>query len=62
MRIAAKLALTLFFAASLLGLGAGAASAGTSVYQQCVQEQQSVGLLNLNLNLLNQCIAQHNDW
>lgn len=61
MRIAAKLALTLFFAASLLGLGAGAASAGTSAYQQCVQEQQSVGLLNLNLNLLNQCLAQYDD-
>ncbi|MEU3018571.1 MULTISPECIES: hypothetical protein [unclassified Nocardiopsis] len=60
MRIAAKLALTAFFSASLLGLGAGAASAeSSSVYHQCVQEQQQLGLLNLDLNLLNQCIAQN---
>ena len=61
MRIAAKLTLTLLFTASLLGFGAGAAAAGTDAWQYCANQQQSVGVINLNLNLLNSCIAQFNN-
>ncbi|AFR10171.1 MULTISPECIES: hypothetical protein [Nocardiopsis] len=63
MRIVAKLALTAFFAAGLLGMGAGAASAGghnSEVYQACIDEQNALGLINLDLNLLSQCIANYN--
>ncbi|MEE2041614.1 hypothetical protein Q8791_30775 [Nocardiopsis sp. CT-R113] len=71
MRSAVKITMTALFTAGLLGLGAGAASAsgggedhGDHVsyvsYEACTKQQNSFGLLNLNLDLLNQCIANYN--
>lgn len=64
MRKAAKFAITGLFAAGLVGAGVGTASASaqdvewdTDVVQSCVQEQQTLGLINLDLDLLNQCIS-----
>lgn len=69
MRTAAKITMTTLFTAGLLGMGAGMASAGGKVdvdqaYEACTQEQGFVGLINLDLldlNLLNQCIAEYED-
>ncbi|CAL9615959.1 hypothetical protein SUDANB121_05755 [Nocardiopsis dassonvillei] len=68
MRNAVKFAVTGLFAAGLLGAGAGvataapttAASGGSNAYQACIDEQNALGLINLDLNLLSQCIANHN--
>ncbi|MDE3722980.1 hypothetical protein PWG71_16445 [Nocardiopsis sp. N85] len=67
MRTAVKLAITGLFAAGLLGAGAGAANAaptpllgGSDAYQACVNQQNTLGLINLDLDLLTQCIANHN--
>ncbi|RKS07771.1 hypothetical protein DFP74_3455 [Nocardiopsis sp. Huas11] len=65
MRTAAKLTMTVLFTAGLLGLGMAPASAAGDAYETCVKEQTASGLLALNLDLLdldllNQCIAQHN--
>jgi len=30
-------------------------------YEACTKQQNSFGLLNLNLDLLNQCIANYNN-
>ncbi|WP_017614463.1 hypothetical protein [Nocardiopsis salina] len=65
MRKAAKFAITGLFAAGLVGAGIGTASAhekewDTDVVQACVQEQQTLGLINLDLDLLNQCISNAN--
>ncbi|QUX30921.1 hypothetical protein KGD83_10750 [Nocardiopsis akebiae] len=62
MRTTAKMMMTALFTAGLLGMGLGTASAGetdTDVYQACVKEQGVLGLINLNLELLNQCISNH---
>ncbi|PDP87758.1 hypothetical protein CQJ94_10360 [Glycomyces fuscus] len=62
MRTTAKMMMTALFTAGLLGMGFGTASAGedhTDVYQACVDEQQGLGLLVLDLNLLSQCISNH---
>jgi hypothetical protein len=62
MRTTAKMMMTALFTAGLLGMGFGTASAGendTDVYQACVQEQGFLGLINLDLDLLNQCISNH---
>ncbi|MFD6096234.1 hypothetical protein ACFVWN_19275 [Nocardiopsis flavescens] len=70
MRTAVKFAITGLFAAGLIGAGAGvagaapaapAAPAGGSSYQACIDEQNALGLINLDLNLLSQCIANYND-
>ena len=67
MRSAVKITMTALFTAGLLGLGAGAASAGGGdhvsyvSYEACTKQQNSFGLLNLNLDLLNQCIANFNN-
>lgn len=65
MRTMTKCAVAALFTAGLLGAGVGAASAGThsesESYQACVDEQNALGLLNLDLNLLSQCIANYND-
>ncbi|GHD28619.1 hypothetical protein GCM10007147_28720 [Nocardiopsis kunsanensis] len=60
----AKIAITGLFAAGLVGAGVGTAAAGsggdewdTDVVHSCVQEQQALGLINLDLDLLNQCIS-----
>lgn len=70
MRSMTKCAVAALFTAGLLGAGAGAASAGghghdtdidnTESYQACIDEQNALGLLNLDLNLLSQCIANYN--
>lgn len=67
MRSAVKITMTALFTAGLLGMGAGAAAAGDHhghggfvAYESCTKEQNSFGLLNLNLDLLNQCISNHN--
>lgn len=64
MRKVAKFAITGLFAAGLVGAGAGTAAAGsggdewdTDVVNSCVQEQEALGLINLDLDLLNQCIS-----
>ncbi|GAB3477777.1 hypothetical protein [Nocardiopsis coralliicola] len=69
MRIAAKIAATTAVGAALMGFGASAASAddhfhhggvgNDDVVQQCVDQQGALGLINLDLNLLNQCIANN---
>ncbi|WP_047869928.1 hypothetical protein [Nocardiopsis sp. RV163] len=64
MRTTAKMMMTALFTAGLLGMGFGTASAGehdTDVYQACVNEQGVLGLINLNVELLNQCISNHVD-
>ena len=64
MRTALKFAVTGLFAAGLLGAGAGVANVapattagGPKSYDECVDEQTALGLINLDLNLLTQCIA-----
>ncbi|MFE6306400.1 hypothetical protein [Nocardiopsis sp. NPDC057823] len=64
MRTALKIAVTGLFAAGLLGAGAGVANAapatavgGQKSYEECIDEQNALGLINLDLNLLSQCIA-----
>jgi hypothetical protein len=62
MRTTAKMMMTALFTAGLLGMGFGTASAGeddTDIYQACVQKQNALGLLNLDLDLLSQCISNH---
>jgi hypothetical protein len=62
MRTTAKMMMTALFTAGLLGMGFGTASAGdkdTDIYQACVQEQNVLGLINLDLDLLSQCISNH---
>ncbi|MEU1900417.1 hypothetical protein ABZ512_18735 [Nocardiopsis dassonvillei] len=62
MRTTAKMMMTALFTAGLLGMGFGTASAGetdTDVYQACVEEQGFLGLINLNVELLQQCISNH---
>ncbi|NKY96794.1 hypothetical protein [Nocardiopsis alborubida] len=64
MRTTAKMMMTALFTAGLLGMGFGTASAGehdTDVYQACVQEQSTLGLIPivLDVDLLNQCISNH---
>ncbi|MCK9869780.1 hypothetical protein MRI28_08965 [Nocardiopsis dassonvillei] len=62
MRTTAKMMMTALFTAGLLGMGFGTASAGendTDVYQACVKEQGAIGLINLNVELLQQCISNH---
>ncbi|MEV6821332.1 hypothetical protein AB0M72_21525 [Nocardiopsis dassonvillei] len=62
MRTTAKMMMTALFTAGLLGMGLGTASAGendTDVYQACVEEQGFLGLINLNVELLQQCISNH---
>lgn len=66
MRKAAKFAITGLFAAGLVGAGIGTASASgygpdydNQVIESCIQEQQTLGLINLDLDLLNQCIANN---
>jgi hypothetical protein len=70
MRNAAKFAVTSLFAAGLIGGSMGMAAAAPAshghssnhneAYQACVKEQNVLGLINLNLDLLNQCIANYN--
>ncbi|MFJ9557574.1 hypothetical protein ACIRPH_27515 [Nocardiopsis sp. NPDC101807] len=65
MRTAAKITMTALFAAGLLGMGTGAALAGekgshVEAYEACTSQQSFLGLINLDLNLLNQCIANYN--
>lgn len=74
MRSMTKCAVAALFTAGLLGAGAGVAAAGghghghgpdididnTETYQACMDEQNALGLLNLDLNLLSQCIANYN--
>lgn len=70
MRSMTKCAVAALFTAGLLGAGAGVAAAGghghsthidkTETYQACIDEQNALGLLNLDLNLLSQCIANYN--
>ncbi|NYH50720.1 MULTISPECIES: hypothetical protein [Nocardiopsis] len=58
MRTTAKLMMTALFTAGLLGMGVGTASAsGGGDYEACVDQQNALGLINLDLNLLAQCIA-----
>lgn len=62
MRTTAKMMMTALFTAGLLGMGFGTASAGedeVNVYQACIDEQNALGLINLDLNLLSQCIANN---
>ncbi len=61
MRTTAKMMMTALFTAGLLGMGVGTAAADGSddAYQACVQEQGFLGLINLDLDLLNQCISNH---
>lgn len=65
MRTMTKCAVAALFTAGLLGAGAGAATADThsesEIYQACIKEQNTLGLINLDLDLLNQCIANYND-
>ncbi|PSK99919.1 hypothetical protein CLV63_10246 [Murinocardiopsis flavida] len=59
MRTAAKIAATAAIAATLFGLGQGSASAtDDEAFQACVNEQG--GLINLDLDLLSQCLANNN--
>ncbi|WP_150243528.1 hypothetical protein [Nocardiopsis quinghaiensis] len=59
MRTTAKLMMTALFTAGLLGMGVGTASAGSDAYEACVSQQNDLGLIILDLNLLNQCISDH---
>ncbi|MFD6951655.1 hypothetical protein A6A08_24120 [Nocardiopsis sp. TSRI0078] len=61
MRTTAKLMMTALFTAGLLGMGVGTASATSDDYQACIDEQNALGLVNLDLNLLSQCIAHDNN-
>lgn len=64
MRRTAKIAGTILVSAALFGLGSAGATAsasGSEAYQACIDKQEAVGLLNLDLNLLSQCIANYND-
>ncbi|MBR8743863.1 hypothetical protein DSY14_19395 [Nocardiopsis sp. MG754419] len=69
MRTMTKYAIATLFTAGLLGGGAGVAAAApapifdyhSEAYQACVNQQNTLGLINLDLNLLNQCIANYSD-
>ncbi|TQN27684.1 hypothetical protein FHX37_4410 [Haloactinospora alba] len=65
MRRTTKIAGTVLVSVALLGLGSAGAAAnahsGSEAYQACIEKQQTSSLLAVNLDLLNQCIANYND-